>query len=60
MYWIITYSWQGNVSRVLAHEAYCGSIAEWLTMALDQPEDWILINHAAITADDYNKFKGLL
>lgn len=57
MYWLITYSWQGQDGRILAHDIHKGTMMEWFEMALNQPESWILLNQLEITEAEYTKYK---
>lgn len=54
-HWLITYNW-GKTNTSM--EAWEGSIAEWVLMAIEQPEDWNLLNAASIDWGDYSMLKG--
>jgi len=57
MYWFITYSWQGQGERVLAHDVFMGSMFNWVSQALEQPESWILLNNTELTEEEYKQLK---
>lgn len=57
MYWFITYSWQGQDDRVLAHDVFMGSVGSWISKALDEPENWILLNSEKLTEEEYKRLK---
>ena len=56
-YWFITYSWQGDGERVLAHDVYNGPMFEWISAALEQPENWILLNQTRLAEIDFHRLQ---
>jgi hypothetical protein len=41
-------------------ECHKGTIADWIIQAMDQPENWSLINAEEISPTDYRKLKDIV
>ena len=56
-FWFITYSWKSEQKRIVSHDVHIGSIWSWVNKALEQPEQWRLLNQIEIDKTQYLNLK---
>lgn len=61
MYWLITYQWtRDNINWNHSHYIWEGGVADWMLMANEQPERWVLLNAVEISKYEYTRMKGII
>ena len=60
-YYLITYQWKTRTTDwIISMTTWEGSIAEWTQMAIEQEEEYILLNSEEFNKEEYESLKGEL
>ena len=61
-YYLVSYIWSRTRGREWnrGSEVWAGSMGEWMLKAIQQPEEWHLVDHAEISHAEFEELDGRL